>query len=421
MGLLEGKRILLGVAGGIAAYKSPELVRRLKEAGADVTVALTAAGAQFVSPLALEVVSEHPVAQSLWEPLHTSRGSRIAHTDLGLDADLIVLAPATADLIGKIRHGLADDLLTTAVMACRTPVLVCPAMNTEMLDNPLVAANLDALRQVSRYTILEPGVGLLACGIVGRGRQPDPPEIIEAAAAVLAPKDLVGVRVTLSAGPTHEPLDPVRVLANRSTGTMGFALARALSARGAHVTLVAGPVTLRTPVGVASRLDVNTAAEMFSTIESLWPDTDVLVMTAAVADFRPAHPQHLKIKKGGGPNAPSAPAPSLELERTVDILATMSQRPDRKSRTLIGFAAETHEVLDYARTKLVDKGLDFVIANDVSVPGVGFGPGDNAGWLLSHDPHGTGSPTVTPLLRAPKDRFADQIAAHLAPRLRRRS
>lgn len=418
MGLLEGKRILLGVAGGIAAYKSPELVRRLKEAGADVTVALTAAGAQFVSSLALEVVSEHPVAQSLWEPLHTARGSRIAHTDLGLDADLIVLAPATADLIGKIRHGLADDLLTTAVMACRTPVLVCPAMNTEMLDNPLVAANLDALRQLPRFTILEPGVGLLACGIVGRGRQPDPPEIIEAAAAVLAPKDLAGLRVTLSAGPTHEPLDPVRVLANRSTGTMGFALARALSARGARVDLVAGPVTLRTPVGVARRHDVNTAAEMFAAIESLWPDTDVLVMTAAVADFRPAHPQQLKIKKGGGPNAPSAPAPNLELERTIDILSTLSQKPDRAGKTLVGFAAETHDVLGYAENKLIQKGLDFVVANDVSAPGIGFGPGDNAGWLLARAPDAQ-RPGVTPLQRAPKDHFAEQIVAHLAPRLRR--
>jgi phosphopantothenoylcysteine decarboxylase/phosphopantothenate--cysteine ligase len=421
MGLLEGKRILLGVAGGIAAYKSPELVRRLKEAGADVTVALTEAGAQFVSPLALEVVSEHPVARSLWEPLQTSRGSRIAHTDLGLDADLIVLAPATADLIGKIRHGLADDLLTTAIMACRTPVLVCPAMNTEMLDNPLVVANLDALRALPRYTFLEPGVGLLACGIVGRGRQPDPPEIIEAAAAVLAPKDLVGLRVVLSAGPTHEPLDPVRVLANRSTGTMGFSLARSLAARGAELELVAGPVNLRTPVGVARRHDVNTAAEMHATLERLWPATDVLVMTAAVADFRPAHPQTLKIKKGGDPNSPTTPAPTLELERTVDILSTMSQKPDRARVTLVGFAAETHDVLDYARTKLEKKGLDFVIANDVSTPGVGFGPGDNAGWILSRDPDGAGSPGVIALPRAPKDRFADAIATHLAPRLRRPS
>lgn len=405
MGLLDGKRILLGVAGGIAAYKSPELVRRLKDAGADVTVVLTAAGARFVSPLALEVVSEHPVAQDLWEPL-TGAGSRsrIAHTDLGLDADLILLAPATADLIGKIRHGLADDLLTTTVMACRTPVLVCPAMNTEMLDNPLVAANIEALRQLPRYQFLEPGVGLLACGIVGRGRQPDPPEIIEAAASVLTSKDLEGLRVTISAGPTHEPIDPVRVLANRSTGTMGLSLARSFAAHGATVTLVAGPIAQRTPVGIARRLDVTTAAEMYQAIDSLWPTTDVLVMTAAVADFRPAHQAGQKIKKSGA-------VPTLELERTDDILAAMSEKADRARAVLIGFAAETHDVVGYAKDKLSRKGLDFIVANDVSAPGIGFGPGDNAGWLIGQD-------TLTELPRAPKDRFAADLVSCLLPHLR---
>ena len=406
MGLLDGKRILLGVAGGIAAYKSPELIRRLKDAGADVTVVLTAAGAKFVSPLALEVVSEHPVALDLWDPLHTADRSRIAHTDLGLDADLIVLAPATADLIGKIRHGLADDLLTTTVMACKTPVLVCPAMNTEMLDNPLVAANIDALRALPRYQLLEPGVGLLACGIVGRGRQPDPPEIIEAAAATLTPKDLDGLRVAISAGPTHEPLDPVRVLANRSTGTMGLALARSFAARGAHVDLVAGPISQRTPVGVARRVDVTTAAEMYAAIDALWPTTDVLVMTAAVADFRPTAQSEHKIKKIEG--APE----TLTLERTIDILTAMSDKPDRARATLIGFAAETRDVVAYARDKLARKGLDFIVANDVSTPGIGFGPGDNAGWLIGRD-------TTMALERAPKDRFADHIVAHLVPHLRR--
>ena len=223
MGLLANKRILLGLGGGIAAYKGPELVRRLQDAGADVRVVITAAAARFVSKLSLEVVSGHPVGDDLW----STADSRIVHTDLAKDSDLVVLAPATADLIGKIRHGLADDLLTTTVMASKTPVLVCPAMNTEMLDNPLVQANIEALRALPRYTFLEPGVGLLACGVVGPGRQPDPPEIIEAAASVLTPKDLVGVRAVVSAGPTHEPIDPVRYLGNRSSGTMGFSLARA--------------------------------------------------------------------------------------------------------------------------------------------------------------------------------------------------
>ena len=423
MGLLDGKRILLGVGGGIAAYKSPELVRRLKDAGADVTVALTAAGARFVSPLSLEVVSEHPVASDLWQPLSASSTastastassgglptaaglSRIAHTDLAKDSDLVILAPATADLIGKIRHGLADDLLTTTIMASRTPVLVCPAMNTEMLDNPLVAANLAALAALSRYHLLEPGVGLLACGITGRGRQPDPPDIIEAAAAVLAPNDLAGLRITVSAGPTYEPIDPVRFLGNRSTGTMGFALARAFAARGAAVTLVAGPVHLRTPVGIARRLDIETAADMHDAIASTWPDTDVLVMTAAIADFRPVNRHTHKLKKDA-----SAPV-TLPLERTTDVLAAMSQRPDRARVTLIGFAAETDDVIAYAQKKRAAKDLDWIIANDVSSPGVGFGPGDNAGWLIGRDdlPH--------TLDRAPKDRFADAIVSRLVPHL----
>ena len=266
MGLLAGKRVLLGIGGGIAAYKGPELVRRLQDAGADVHVVVTTAGARFVSTLSLEVVSGHPVGTDLWK---TDAQSRIVHTDLAKDSDLVVLAPATADLIGKIRHGLADDLLTTTIMAAKTPVLVCPAMNTEMLDNPLVQDNIAALRGLARYTFLEPGVGLLACGVTGPGRQPDPPEIIEAAAAVLSPKDLVNVRAVVSAGPTFEALDPVRFLGNRSSGTMGFAIARALAARGAHVTLVAGPVHLRTPVGVARRVDVESAEEMLAALDVL--------------------------------------------------------------------------------------------------------------------------------------------------------
>jgi phosphopantothenoylcysteine decarboxylase/phosphopantothenate--cysteine ligase len=412
MGLLDGKRILLGVSGGIAAYKSPELVRRLKDAGADVTVVLTAAGAHFVSALSLEVVSEHPVATDLWQPLSAtsptgSGHSRIAHTDLAKDSDLVILAPATADLIGKIRHGLADDLLTTTIMASRTPVLVCPAMNTEMLDNPFVADNIAALAAFPRYHVLEPGVGLLACGITGRGRQPDPPDIIEAAAAVLAPSDLAGLRITVSAGPTYEPIDPVRFLGNRSTGTMGFALARAFAARGATVTLVAGPVNLRTPVGINRRLDVETAADMRDAIANAWPETDVLVMTAAVADFRPAERHAHKLKKDT-----SAPA-SIALERTIDVLHTMAQQPDRKHKTLIGFAAETDDVISYAQKKRLSKDLDWIVANDVSAPGVGFGPGDNAGWLIGRDD----LPLV--LERAPKDRFAETIVARLAPHLHR--
>ncbi|MEZ4267149.1 MAG: bifunctional phosphopantothenoylcysteine decarboxylase/phosphopantothenate--cysteine ligase CoaBC [Myxococcota bacterium] len=399
MGLLDGRRLLLGVGGGIAAYKAPELVRRLREAGASVRVVLTDAGAEFVSELALEVVSEAPVGRRLWG---VDGASRIVHTDLGKDVDLIVLAPATANLIGRIRHGLADDLLSTTVMACRTPVLVCPSMNTEMLDNPLVRANIDALAALERYTLLEPGTGLLACGVVGPGRLPDPPEIIEAIAAALTPPQLAGVRVTVSAGPTRESLDPVRFLTNRSSGTMGYALARAFAARGARVTLVSGPTGLRTPVGVAQRIDVVSAAEAAEAVNAAFPETDVLVMAAAIADYRPATVVAQKLKKAPGPLL-------LDLERTTDILATIAARPDRAGRILVGFAAETHEVEAHAREKLDRKDLDWIVANDVAAVGLGFGTGDNAGLLVARDG------TATELPRASKDAFAERIVALLTP------
>ncbi len=406
MGLLATRRILLGLGGGIAAYKAPELVRRLRDAGAEVRVVMSAAAARFVSKLSLEVVSGFPVGDDLW----STDDARIVHTDLARDSDLVILAPATADLIGKIRHGLADDLLTTTVMAAKTPVLVCPAMNTEMLDNPLVQDNIAHLRSLARYTFLEPGVGLLACGITGPGRQPDPPEIIEAAAAVLADKDLRGLAAIVSAGPTREPIDPVRFIGNHSTGTMGFAIARALAARGATVTLVAGPVSLRTPVGVARRVDVETADEMLAALTELWPSTDFLAMTAAVADYRPAQRSQEKIKKTDA-SGDSAMPPTLALARTPDILKTLAARPDRSRVMLLGFAAETHDVIDYAKAKLVDKDLDAILANRVGVPESGFGPGDNIGTLVFRDG------TFVEFARAPKELFADALVAALAPRL----
>ena len=403
MALLDSKRLLLGVSGGIAAYKTPELVRRLKDAGADVRVIITPSGARFVSPLALEVVSGHAVGAKLWAP---DSESHIVHTDIGDNADLIVLAPATANLIGRIRHGLADDLLTTTVMACRTPVLLCPSMNTDMLDNPLVRQNIDALAALDRFTVLEPGAGLLACGVTGPGRLPDPPEIIGAAVAALTPKSLRGIRLTITAGPTREAIDPVRYLSNRSTGTMGFELARAFAAAGALVTLIAGPTNLRTPVGVRRRVDIVTAAELHAAVHTEWRHrTDVLVMAAAVADYRPADPSTDKLKKLPGDL-------SLQLARTVDILASLGHTPG-DARTVIGFAAETKDLEANARDKLARKGLDWIVANDVSRVGVGFGPDDNAGVLLGSD----GSRVELP--RAPKPRFAAALVQALAPHLSR--
>lgn len=415
MTLLAHRRILLGVSGGIAAYKTPELTRRLIDAGADVRVILTDAATQFVTPLALEVVSTHPVGTSLWstDRAQDPGSSRINHTDIGKDADLILLAPATADLIAKIRHGLADDLLTTAILACNTPVLLAPSMNTNMLLNPITQANLAALQAPEmrgRYTILQPGSGLLACGITGPGRLPDPPVLIAAAAATLTPNTLSGTRITLSAGPTQEPLDPVRFLTNHSTGTMGFALARALAAHGADVTLLAGPRTpTDTPVGIARRIDYTTAADLAAAVDTTWPDTDVLVMTAAVADYRPRNTATTKLAKT------TTPLDNIPLERTTDVLATAAARADRATKILVGFAAETGDIAPKAHAKLARKDLDFIVANDVATPGTGFGTADNAGLLIARD----GS--EHPLPRAPKEDFATHLANLLAPALARKA
>jgi phosphopantothenoylcysteine decarboxylase/phosphopantothenate--cysteine ligase len=404
MALLSNRRVVLGVAGGIAAYKTPELVRRLRDAGADVVVVMTAAATRFVTPLTLEVVSGHPVGVSLWDTTRDGQGgAAIHHTELVRDADLCIVAPATADLIGKIRHGLADDLLTTAIMAAKTPVLLCPSMNTEMLDNPIVAANLSDLLAMPRYHQVPPDAGLLACGVTGAGRLPDPPAIIEAAAAILSSKPLLGRRILVSAGPTRERIDPVRYIENQSTGTMGFELARALAQLGAEVTLVAGPVARATPAAVARRIDCESAADMLAAVLAEWPALDALVMAAAVADWTPASPSGQKLKKGDG-----ADPPSLPLAPTVDILRHLASLPDARRVVRIGFAAETQDVLAYARRKLGDKDLDAIVANDVSAPGVGFGPHDNAGHLL------TRSGDTIALPRRPKEAFADDLAARLA-------
>jgi phosphopantothenoylcysteine decarboxylase / phosphopantothenate---cysteine ligase len=400
---LSGRRVLLAVGGGIAAYKAPELVRRLQDTGAEVQVMLTSAGAKFVSALSLEVVSGHPVGLGLWQ---TDAESRIVHTDRGKAADVILVAPATANLIARIRHGMADDLVTTTVMACTTPVMLCPSMNTEMLNNPLVQENITALEALGRYTVLTPASGELACGVIGPGRLPDPPEIIEGLGRLLAPRDLSGVRVTVTAGPTREALDPVRFLTNHSTGTMGFALASAFAQRGAEVTLIAGPVAHATPRSVARRIDITTASDIAAAVDAVWEHTDVLVMTAAVADYRPASAAEQKLKKGPGDL-------SLPLVRTTDILASTADLPGREQKLIVGFAAETEALEEHARRKLTAKSLDAIVANDVSAEGAGFGHGDNTGLLMTQG-------GVTPLPRAPKAEFAESVLEALLPAIRRR-
>ena len=398
MTTLAHRRLLLAVSGGIAAYKAPELVRRMKDAGAEVHVILTEAATRFVSPLALEVVSGNPVGSHLWAP---DGESKIVHTDLGKEVDLILVAPATANTIGRIRHGLADDLVTSTIMACQTPVLLCPSMNTEMLHNPLVQENIEALSAMARYSLVAPSSGELACGVVGPGRLPDPPQIIAAIDKALGPRELAGVRVTVTAGPTREAIDPVRFVTNHSTGTMGFALAEAFAMRGAEVTLVAGPVTLDTPRGVHTRIDITSAQDIAAAIDALWEQSDVLVMAAAVADYRPTTAASQKLKKGAGPM-------TLEMTRTSDVLASTATLAGRDHKVVVGFAAETEKLEANARQKLEKKGLDAIVANDVSAKETGFGAGDNVGLWVDRE-------GVVPLERASKARFASAILDQLTP------
>ena len=367
---LEGARILLGVTGGIAAYKAVELLRQFVKAGASVQVVMTEAATELVQPLTFEVLSGHPVGVDMWR---THAGTRIAHTDLGRDSDLIVLAPCTANTIGAVAGGLADNLLLGLVMAAQTPVLLAPAMNVEMWNNPIVQDNLARLQAWGRYHVAPPESGELACGVEGQGRLAPLDQILAHARRVLAPSDLEGVPVLVTAGPTRERLDPVRFFSNRSTGRMGYALASAAWERGATVALVSGPTELPAPVGV-TRVAVESAAEMHAAVVELASAVRVVIMAAAVADYRPAKVAPQKMKKAPGPL-------QLELERTVDILAELGEAPTPRP-LLIGFAAETENVAARAEEKLRRKGLDLVFGNRVGGGAGGFADTQNAGVLV---------------------------------------
>ena len=365
---LEGARIVLGVSGGIAAYKSVEVCRRLVDAGAHVTPVMTEGATHFLGPTTLTALASEPVRTSLWEG-----ADAIPHTRLGQTADLIVVAPCTARVVSASAHGLSTDLLTNILIATRAPVVVAPAMHTEMWEHPAVAANIELLAARGVH-IVPPEVGRLAGGDVGAGRLADPATIVAAATAALGPRDLAGLRVVVTAGGTREPIDAVRVIANRSSGRQGHALAAEAQRRGAMVTLVTA-AERAVPAGV-DVVRVETAEEMRTAVHAV-ADADVIVMSAAVADFRPVAPQEAKIKKSDG-------IPTIELEPTIDILAELgaSRRP---TTTLVGFAAETSDVEAYARAKLVTKGADLIVANDVSADDVGFGHTTNAVTLVAAD------------------------------------
>jgi phosphopantothenoylcysteine decarboxylase/phosphopantothenate--cysteine ligase len=368
---LEGRTILVGLSGGIACYKACEAVRLLVGAGARVRVVMTAGAQQFVTPLTLQTLSGEPVATDTFS---LTQESEIGHIQLADSADAVLIAPATANLLAKLASGIADDLLTTVLLATRAPLVLAPAMNVHMWEHPAVQENL--ARLLARgVRVVGPASGALACGYEGTGRLAPPEDLVEEVLRVLTPQDLAGERVLVSAGPTQEPIDPVRYLSNRSSGKMGYALALVARRRGAEVTLVSGPTALPPPLGVQV-LRVTTAREMARAIEQAFPAATVVVMTAAVADYRPRHPLVRKLKKGPATLA-------LDLERNADILAGLAARKGR--RVLVGFAAETHDIATEARRKLRAKRLDLVVANDVTAPGAGFGADTNAVRLLGAD------------------------------------
>ena len=367
------RRVLVAVSGGIAAYKVPELVRGLRSAGHEVRCALTSAASEFVSPLALQTVSGAAVRTELFD---VQEEGRIGHIDLADWADIVVVAPATANLLARMAHGLADDLVTTLLLATRAPLLVAPAMNVQMWEHPATQANVEVLRERG-VRFIGPEAGELACGWVGAGRMAEPASIVGALEVRLGSGTLAGERVLVTAGGTREPIDPVRSLTNRSSGKMGFAIAAAAARRGAHTVLVAGPVSLDTPAGVR-RVDVETALEMRDAVRAELAASSVVVMAAAVADFRPAERSHQKLKKE---DLPDGEGLRLELVRNPDILAEISREPG--ARVVVGFAAESDDLVAAARRKLERKGCDLLVANDISRTDAGFESDANAVTLIS--------------------------------------
>ena len=372
-GPLQGQRILLCVGGGIAAYKALELVRRLRDAGAAVQVAMTAGAQRFVTALSFQALSGHPARTSLWDE---GAEQAMGHLELARWADRIVVAPATADLLARLAHGQADDLVTTLCLASTAPLAVAPAMNHRMWQHPATVANMALLRSRG-VQVIGPEDGPLAEGESGPGRLSEPDAIVAALATGVAPAAaggpglLQGLKVVVSAGPTYEDLDPVRYLGNRSSGKMGFAVAAAAARQGARVLLVAGPVQLPTPAGV-QRVDVRSAAQMRQAVAAALP-ADVYIGAAAVADYTPRTYSSNKIKKTG-----AGQALAVDLVRTVDILAEVADRADAGLKLVVGFAAETDNVAQYARQKLVAKRLDLIVANRVGVAGSGFESDYNA-------------------------------------------
>jgi len=388
--MLNGKRIVLGVSGGIAAYKAVELLRLYVKAGAKVFVIMTESARQFVSPLTFQTLSGNPVHTDLFN-LYEEK--EIGHISLADRADLFVVAPATANVVGKVASGIADDMLTTTIMATRAPVLFVPAMNVNMWENPLYRQNEEKLRGLG-YHFMEPAIGSLACGWEGKGKLPEPRAIREESERILGPHDLAGETVLITAGPTREELDPVRYLSNYSSGKMGYAIARAARNRGARVLLVSGPTGLAAPCGVEFH-PVVSAEQMHKAVMERVEGAGIVIKAAAVADYRPAEGAREKIKKGQTDEL------VLRLRRNPDILADLGRV--KGERTLVGFAAETTDLIENARKKLAEKNLDLIVANDVTQEGAGFDVDTNIVRLLFRDG------TVEELPRLSKDEVARRL------------
>ena len=370
--MLHGKTVVLGVCGGIAAYKAVEVVSRLIKLGAEVHVVMTEAATRFVTPLTFREISGQPVHTTLWEEPKTWN---VEHIALARRADLFVIAPASANMLGKLANGIADDFLSTTVMATPAPVLAFPAMNTNMYLNPSTQNNM-AILKTRGVQIIEPASGMLACGTEGVGRLPEPSEIVERIASHFQRAgSLTGVRILVTAGGTREAIDPVRFIGNRSSGKMGYSIAAAAAERGAVVTLVSGPVALSVPCGV-NRISIESAAQMREAVLAAFPDTDIVIKAAAVADYRPEAAAPQKIKKASAQM-------TLVLTKNPDILAELGQL--KTTQFLVGFAAETQELVAHAAEKLHKKNLDMLVANDVTQSGAGFDADTNIVKILSRD------------------------------------
>ena len=373
--MLKGKTVLLGVTGGIACYKSANLASALVKQGANVQVVMTRNATEFIGPHTFESLTGNRVSVDTFDRNYQFQVEHIALAD---QADLVLVAPATANVLAKLAHGLADDMLTTTILACNCPKIAAPAMNTKMYENPVTQDNLDILRKYG-WEIVEPASGRLACGAVGKGKMPEPEDLLECVLHALShEKDMTGLKVLVTAGPTQEALDPVRYLTNHSTGKMGYAIAKAAAARGAEVTLVSGPVNLKKPPYMEV-VDIVSAQDMFDAVTSRAPEQDIIIKAAAVADYRPASVAEEKIKKSGNDSDLSLP-----LARTSDILAWLGEHRV-PGQFLCGFSMETKDMVENSKKKLEKKHIDLIAANNLKQAGAGFGVDTNVLTLISSD------------------------------------